>query len=68
MKELKDKISKDFYRVDGDGVECHTVGEVIEKLKLLPEDLPVEQGIYGGVALKVFNISRSNPCLSFEEL
>ena len=66
--ELKDLIHKDFYNEKRTPVLCETVGEVIEQLKRLPEDLAIGQGFGEAVILTVYNISMENPHLSFDEI
>ena len=67
MQDLKDVIHKDFYHETGKPVVCDTVGEVIEQLNRLPKDLEVSQGFGESVRIVVYNISRENPHVSFEE-
>jgi hypothetical protein len=66
-RDLKKEIPLDFYSDKGQPVTVDTVGEAIEQLKRLPEDLEISQGFSEGVRLIVYNISRHNPHLAFEE-
>ena len=60
-------IPEVFYRGDQTKPYCETVGELIEELQRLPEDLPIEQGMGGvGCRLVVYNI-KSNPFLAVED-
>lgn len=68
MKDLKKVIHKDFYHDTGTPVLCETVGEVIEQLNKLPKDLDVVQGFGDAVRITVYNISRENPHVSFDEI
>jgi len=68
MKELTDLIHMDFYNDKGTPVVCKTVGEVIEQLKRLPDDLAIGQGFGSAVRLTVYNITREDPHLDFSEI
>lgn len=50
---------------------AYTVGEVVDQLKRLPPDLPVESGFGKGVELIVFNVGAKHvdgPHLDFHEI
>ena len=44
MSELEQKIDRGFYRADSPTPSGQTVGDLIEILKKLPKDLPVNHG------------------------
>lgn len=60
-------IPPEFYNVNYNPVHCETVGEVIEQLKRLPPDLPVDQGFGKGVRITVYNAS-TDPHVEFDEV
>lgn len=62
------KISKDFYHEDGEPVVCETVGELVARLKELPEEMVINQGFGEGVQVVVFNYESPNPFVEFVEV
>lgn len=66
MSESKKGVPEEFYSSKCDHVICETVADVIEQLKRLPPELPVNQGFETGVCIVVYNIS-NEPHLEFEE-
>lgn len=62
---LKSKIRGEFYKGDLDRPIAETVGELINLLLELPEDLPIDPWD-GGVAVIVYNVS-SDAHLGFEK-
>lgn len=66
MSESKKGIPFDFFNSKGNPIICETVAEVIEQLKRLPLDLPVNHRFGNGVQLTVYNIN-DQPHLEFEE-
>lgn len=65
MGMIRQDIPEDFYK--GDYPVVYTVGELIEELKRLPEDLPITLGFNQGVGVVVYNVDRDSIHLSFEE-
>ena len=61
----QEEIPEEFTSSDKPIVE--TVGDLIEQLKMLPCDLPVETGLSDGVMLAVYNVT-TNPVLEIEEI
>lgn len=61
MKELK-ALTK-----DPKFPACETVGELIEVLQQLPNELPISVGLENGVKPVVFNRHRRNTVLGLEE-
>lgn len=61
----QDEIPEEFTGSDKPIVE--TVGDLLEYLKMLPRDLPVETGLSEGVMLAVSNVT-TNPVLDIEEI
>lgn len=64
---MKNKIEECFYRGESKP-KAMTVGELIEQLKRLPEELKVDSSFSHGVQLVVFNISSSRPFLELQEI
>lgn len=62
------KIPKEFYNVNSPRypVVVETVGEMIEQLKRLPPDLPVQQGFSERAVLTVFNVDADHRPPSLE--
>ncbi|VFQ43477.1 hypothetical protein [Desulfoluna butyratoxydans] len=65
MKMRQEEIPKEFTSRDKPIVE--TVGDLLEYLKMLPRDMPVETGLSDGVMLAVYNVT-TNPVLEIEEI
>lgn len=64
---MKDNIPTKFYKGE-DRPVANTVGELIEILKELPAELPVDQGFNNkGTVVVVFNVD-SDPFVEFLEV
>lgn len=69
MKDIQkmNGIPLNFCNANYEPVLCETVGDVIEALKRLPAETPIDQGMGEGVRLTVYNVS-SKPHLEFESV